>query len=60
MSIQKPTRVGAYMGNLDPETTRGTAEVPLILWAWQLVIVCQVQLECDPESRMPLSGTPSS
>jgi hypothetical protein len=48
------------MGNLDPETTRGTAEVPLILWAWQLVIVCQVQLECDPESRMPLSGTPSS
>jgi len=38
---------------------RGT-EVPLILWAWQLVIVYQVQLGCYPESRMPLSGTYSS
>lgn len=36
---------------------KGHPSVPLILWAWQLVIVCQVQLGCYPESRMPLSGT---
>ena len=39
---------------------KGHREVPLILWAWQLVIAYQVQLGCYPESRMPLSGTPLS
>lgn len=28
-----------------------------MLWAWRLVITYRVQLRCDPESRVPRSGT---